>query len=131
MATETQELDDRWILPLRGSRVTAVNLDENVTITLDSGARIIVGYGAYISQGSAQAPNADLRTLADPGADVLRHWIGSPIVSAVGFKSGALRVVLGNGWHLNVKAQPDPFVPAAVVEGDAVIWARTAPQTKA
>lgn len=130
MVIETQELDDRWILPLRGSRVTSVDLGENVTIVLDSGVRIIVGYGAYLSQGSIHAPDVDLRTIADGGTDVVPHWVGSQVASAVGFKSGALRVVLRNGWHLNVKAEPDPYVPAVVIDHDAVLWARVAPRTE-
>ena len=44
--------------------------------------------------------------------------------SAVAFKNGALRVVLDNGWHLNIRAA-GPFVPASVTSGDEVIWTRS------
>jgi hypothetical protein len=55
--------------------------------------------------------------------------VGAKVLSAVGFKSGALRVVLSSGWQLNVSSAPEPFVSAAAVDGDTVLWARVAPTT--
>jgi hypothetical protein len=126
---ETQELDDRWVLPLRGSSVTAIDVGENVVFSLDSGVRVIIGDGAYFTQGSIKAPDADVRTVREWGADVVGRAVGAKVLSAVGFKSGALRVVLSSGWQLNVSSAPEPFVPAAVVDGDTVLWARVAPTT--
>jgi hypothetical protein len=127
MVTETQELDDRWILPLRGHCVTAVDFGADVvTFVLDSGVQITVGYGASFTPGSIKAPNADVRTLAQSGKDAILRLVGILVVSAVGFKSGALRVVWPNGWQLNVRSHSESFVPAAVVDGDIVLWARTA-----
>ena len=129
---ETRELDDRWILPLRGSVVAAVDFGETVTFVLDSGVWIVVGGGAYLSQGSIWGPDADARTLAQLGEDVILRCVGRRVLSAVGFKSGVLRVVFSNGWHLNVGSQPkglpsEPFVPAAVVQGETALWARVPP----
>lgn len=129
MAMDTQELDDRWILPLRNSAVTAVTQTdggETVTFALDSSVRIVVGSGAYFTQGSIKAPDADVRTLAQWGQDVVVGAVGARVLSAVGFKSGALRVVFDSGWQLNVRSTAEPFVPAAVVDENTVLWARTA-----
>lgn len=90
-------MDDRVILPLRGTKVAAVDVAEQVTITLDSGARITVGADARLTRGPITAPGAEVRTLAD-AAPVLA---GATVVSAVRFASGALRMVFANGWHLN------------------------------
>lgn len=125
MAGETQELDDRWILPLRDSTVTAVEFGDNVTFVLDSGVRIVVGSGACFTEGSIRAPGVDVRTLAQWGADLVGRSVGARVLSAVGFKSGALRVVFGNGWQLTVRSTVEPFVAAAVVRADTILWART------
>ncbi|HEX3787676.1 MAG TPA: hypothetical protein VHW44_07445 [Pseudonocardiaceae bacterium] len=69
--SQPRELDDRWSLPLRGHSVTAIDLGEHVTFTLDSGARITVGDGAYITQGSIRAPDAEARTVREADADVV------------------------------------------------------------
>jgi hypothetical protein len=51
------------------------------------------------------------------------------VVSAVAFKSGALRVVLKDGRHLNV-TRAQPLVPAAVVSGETVLWTRDIPSAE-
>lgn len=123
----TQELDDRWILPLRGATLTAIDIGEQVGFVLDSGVRIVVGYGAYLSHGPIAVREVDARTLARWDRDVIAASVGARVLSAVGFKSGALRIVLSSGWHLNVTAKADPFVPAAVLDGKTALWTRPAP----
>jgi hypothetical protein len=51
--------------------------------------------------------------------------VGTRVVSAVGFKDGALRIVLKGGRQLNV-TRAQPLVLAAVT-GDTVLWMRTMP----
>ncbi len=123
MAAEINELPDRWILPLRDSQVTAVDWDETVRFRLDPPGEIIVGPDALLTNGPLTAPGASPKTLGELGQDEIERCTGSRVLSAVGFKNGALRVVLDNGWHLNVPAT-GPFVPASVTAGESVTWSR-------
>jgi hypothetical protein len=124
MAVEIDELPDRWILPLEGSEVTAVDWDDDaVRFRLDTPGEITVGLEAVVTRGPLTAPGASPRTLGELGQDEIGGCIGSQVVSVVGFKNGALRVVLDNGWHLNVPST-GPFVPASVTAGESVTWSR-------
>lgn len=111
-------------LPLRGSTVTAVHFGETVTFVLDSAVCIVVGAGACFTAGPIRAPDADVRTLAQWGRAALARSVGARVVSAVGFESGALRVVFDSGWHLDVRSTSAPFVPAAVATEDGLLWVR-------
>jgi hypothetical protein len=123
MAAETSELPDRWILPLRDSEVTAVDWDDEVRFRLDPPGEIIVGLGALVTEGPRAAPEARPATLSELGPDEVQRCVGSRVLAAVGFKNGALRVVLDNGWHLDVPST-GPFVPASISAGESVTWAR-------
>jgi hypothetical protein len=123
MAAETSELPDRWILPLRDSEVTAVDWDDEVRFRLDPAGEIIVGLGALVTEGPRTAPEARPATLSQLGPDEVQRCVGSRVLSAVGFKNGALRVVLDNGWHLDVPST-GPFVPASISAGESVTWSR-------
>jgi hypothetical protein len=123
MAAEISELPDRWILPLRDSEVTAVDWDDDVRFRLDPPGEIIVGLGALVTNGPRSAPGADPTTLGQLGPDEVQRCVGSRVFSAVGFKNGALRVVLDNGWHLDVPSS-GPFVSASVSAGESVTWSR-------
>lgn len=125
MAAELTELPDRWILPLRGSRVTDIEWDDSVRFQLDPPGEIVVGPSALFTSGPRTAPGVDARTLSQLGQGEVRQSVGARILSAVGFKNGALRIVLDNGWHLNVRST-GPFVPASVTFGDSVTWSRQA-----
>ncbi len=120
MANQMNELADRWILPLRDSVVTDVDWGDAVQFRLDPPGTITVGPGALLSHGPASAPGADARTLGQLGQDSVRGCVGSRVLSAVGFKNGALRVVFDNEWHLNVRADGPPT--AVVTAGDSVTW---------
>jgi hypothetical protein len=126
MATEMEELQDRWILPLRGDRVMTIERGDTVIFSLDSGVRIVVGTGAYFTHGVLTGPDVEKTTVAQRDDDDLRRVLGSKVLVSVGFKSGALRVVFSTGWHLNVSSRGE-FVPAAVIGNDTVLWARTSP----
>jgi hypothetical protein len=123
MAAEARELPDRWILPLRWSRVTRVDWNDRVRLQLDPPGEIVVGSGALFTHGPATGPGVDAKSLGQMGRDEVQLAVGARILSAVGFKNGALRVVLDNGWHLNVRSAP-PFVPASVTFGESGAWAR-------
>jgi hypothetical protein len=123
MATEARELPDRWILPLRWSRVTQVDWDDRIRFRLEPPGEIAVGSGALFTDGPATAPSVDAKTLGQMDHDQVQLAVGASILSAVGFKNGALRVVLDNGWHLNVRSAR-PFVPASVTFGESGTWSR-------
>ena len=128
MPTQTTELPDRWLLPLRGSQVVGINLGENVAFLLDSSVRIIVGYGACFTRGGLRAPGVEPVTLAQRDGSEIQRSVGTTVLSAVGFKIGAMRIVFDNGWFLTVGIKDkESFVPAAVISGDTVLWMRTAP----
>jgi Family of unknown function (DUF6188) len=123
MEAQAQELPDRWILQLRGSRVTGVAWNDRVRFRLDPLGEIAVGDGALITDGPLTAPGAQARTLGELGEGEVARAVGARVLSAVGFKNGALRVVLDNGWHLNVR-RADALVSASVIVGESVAWSR-------
>lgn len=123
MEARAQELPDRWILLLRGSRVTGVAWGDRVRFGLDPPGEIAVGAGALITDGPLAAPGVQARTLGELGQGEVVRAVGARVLSAVGFKNGALRVVLDNGWHLNVR-RADALVPASVTVGESVAWSR-------
>ena len=123
MVNKMNELADRWILPLRGSRVTQIDWGDSVRFQLDPPGEIVVGYGALFTNGPRTAPGVEAKALSQLGQEEVQRSLGARILSAVGFKNGALRIVFDNGWHLNVRAAA-PFVQASVTSGDSVTWSR-------
>jgi hypothetical protein len=119
MTARVSELPDRWILPLCGSQIAGIDRGDTVRFRLDPPGEIAVGPGALFTDGPWTAPGADARSLGQLGQDEVQACIGARILSAVGFKNGALRVVLDNGWHLNVQ-WAEPSAPATVTFGDSV-----------
>ncbi|MET8630592.1 DUF6188 family protein [Kitasatospora sp. NPDC004669] len=126
MTNEMSELADRWILPLRGHRVVDIAWGDDVRFVLEPSGEVIVGCGALWTEGPVTAPGARPATLDQCEKGQIQQATGASILSAVGFKSGALRVVFSNGWHLNVKSE-GPFVPASVKSSGTVIWERPRP----
>lgn len=124
MANEATELSDRWILPLRGSRVTKIGWDDSVRFQLEPPGEVTVGPGALFTDGPTAATGPGVKNLGQLDHEDVERSCGAQILSAVAFKNGALRVVLDNGWHLNVRAA-EPFVPASVTSGGEVIWTRS------
>lgn len=123
MTAEVDEFPDRWVLPLRGSCITGVGWDDKVRFLLDPPGEIAVGPGAVLSEGPLTAPGAEAKTLDELGQEEVQRAVGALILSAVGFKNGALRVVLDSGWHLNVR-ESGTFVPASVNVGESLTWSR-------
>jgi len=124
MTYQMKELADRWILPLRGSRVTGIDWNDNVQILLNPEGKLTVGRGALLTHGPVSAPDANVRTLGQLGQEgTARRCAGSRILSAVGFKNGTLRVVFDSGWHLNVRAA-GPLGGTVVTAGDSITWPR-------
>lgn len=124
MAAGLDESEDRWVLPLRGSVVTGVTWDDRVRLALDPAGEISLGLGTVLTEGSLKAPDATPRTLGELGPAGTQQIISTRVLSAVGFKSGSLRVVFSNGVQVNVRSS-DAAVPASVTFGDAVTWSRT------
>jgi hypothetical protein len=126
------ELEDRWILPLRGDVVTRIEAGEETVFVLDSGVRIIVGEHAYFTDGPFRSQSTVRTELGRHDQSVLEKSVGARVLSAVGFKDGAFRLVLSSGWHLNV-SRSQPLIRAAVVSGETaetaetVLWTRVMP----
>ncbi|MCX5102904.1 DUF6188 family protein [Streptomyces sp. NBC_00439] len=98
-----EELVDRWILGLRGSQVVSVSVSEGVghqglVLMLDCEAKLAVQGPAFLTYGAASAPGADLLS-----GEEWQALVGATVVSAIAFKSGALRAVFSTGHHLNIK----------------------------
>jgi hypothetical protein len=114
---------------LRGSRVTQIEWGECVRFQLDPPGEISVGHGALLADGPSTAPRAGLKNLEQVGRDEVQRAVGARILSAVGFKNGAMRIVLDSAQYLIVQSK-GPFVPASVRLGDSVIWSRPGAQAE-
>ncbi|WP_442802370.1 DUF6188 family protein [Streptomyces sp. CMB-StM0423] len=107
----TEELGDRWILGLRGSPVVSVSVSQasdyqELALMLDCGAGLTIRGPVSLTHGAVSAPGA-VPLLGEEW----QKLVGATIVSAVAFKSGALRVVFSTGHHLNVRAgRPETMV---------------------
>jgi hypothetical protein len=123
MTKEVTELEDRWILPLRGAAITRIEPGEQTVFALDSDVRIIVGEQAYFTDGPVTGPEVQKTELGQIDHGLLQTSIGARVVSAIGFKNGALRIVLDNGGQLNI-TRAQPLVPAAVISDDTALWVR-------
>jgi hypothetical protein len=104
----TEELDDRWILGLRGSPVVSVSQPseyQGFVLMLYCGAGLTIRGPAHLTYGPATAPGVG------PLPD--QEWqrlVGATVVSAIAFKSGALRVVFSTGHHLNFRGEGPEIV---------------------
>lgn len=125
MVEDMTELPDRWILPLRHHRVVGITWDENVIVELEPSSRIVLGYGALYTPVSVRAHKADdSATVGRRDRAEVEQLVGCEVLSPVGFKNGALRIVFDNGWKIDVRAETE-FVPAAVISGDMALWIRS------
>ncbi|MEU9034344.1 DUF6188 family protein [Streptomyces sp. NPDC048352] len=114
-----QELDDRWILGLRGSRVVAVGRAQDgpeLVVTLADGTGLAVSGPVLLTDGPCSAPGAV--ALAVEESDRL---VGATVLSAVAFRSGLLRFVFSTGHHLNVRGA-EPGVTARVRQPEVFSW---------
>ena len=116
-----RELEDRWILDLRGSCVEAITRGAEDAFDLDNGVEIRVSGNALLTEGPVTAPGAELLRVSDVTDEQLRGIIGAHILSAVAFKSGSLRIVFSTRHHLNVRSA-DPSVTARVLNPGRFEW---------
>jgi hypothetical protein len=116
-----QELEDRWILGLRGSCVDSVSRGAELRVGLDTGVQIKVGGSALLTVGPVTAPGATLTRVSEVPHDELENLVGARVLSAVAFKSGSLRVVFSTHYHLNVRSA-DPAATAEVLKPGSFEW---------
>jgi Family of unknown function (DUF6188) len=116
-----QELEDRWILGLRGSCVDSVSRGAELTVGLDTGVQIKVGGSALLTIGPVTVPGAALTQVSDVPRDQLEQLVGARVLSAVAFKSGSLRVVFSTRYHLNVRSA-DPAATAEILKPGSFEW---------
>lgn len=104
MATDS-ELDDRWILGLRDISVGSVEREEfRILIGFGESRALTIEGAATLGAIEAAGPRADMWDDEQVGDDALALLVGEQVLSAVVFKSGALRVVLSSGTCLRVPA---------------------------
>jgi hypothetical protein len=115
------ELEDRWILGLRGSCVEAVSRETELRLIFDTGVEIKVGGSALLTIGPVTAPGAVLLRVSQVSVDQLQELVGARVLSAVAFKSGSLRIVFSTRHHLNVRST-DPAVTAKVLKPGDFEW---------
>ncbi len=103
------ELDDRWLLNLRGLSVTQITVDFHLVLALGSDWLVTVETSADLLQGPGRTESRPGFRLVPASQDVAPalQLFGSKILSAVAFKSGALRLVFDNGMHLNCRSDPE------------------------
>ncbi|MEV6654030.1 DUF6188 family protein [Streptomyces sp. NPDC051219] len=98
-----EELEDRWILGLRGIAVAAVSRGAErpeLVVSLADGTEIRVLGSWLLTQGATSAPGATPLPFEE-----LENVVGSAVASAVLFKTGNVRVVFRTGLHLTVRPQ--------------------------
>lgn len=96
----TKELEDRWILGLRGLPVVAISQaaeHPGLTVALAGGATLVIVGPVRLTHGPATAPG-----VAALPVEEFQRLVGATVVSAIVFKSGSLRAVFSTGHHLNV-----------------------------
>ncbi|WP_327675587.1 DUF6188 family protein [Kitasatospora sp. NBC_00458] len=100
MRTDTTSVEhaDRWVPGLRGRPVTGVGTTPHLVLSLAPGWEVGVEGPALLSHGPVHA-NPGL-PLAPASRDLALRLLGASVLSAVAFKSGALRVVFDTGLHL-------------------------------
>jgi hypothetical protein len=105
-ASSPEEYEDRWVLGYRDMLVSNVIVGERLTLMLNSRACLVLAGPAWLSCGSIRNDSSPRIQLIAPrwdAAEVLQLQ-GDKVLSAVAFKTGALRVVFSGGMHLNCKA---------------------------
>lgn len=93
------EHEDRWVLGLRGLRVTEARYDRRLVLVLGAGWEVALGGAVRRSLGGVH-----LGRVVPLAPESL---VGATVLSAVAFKSGTLRLVLDTGQHLTCPSAPD------------------------
>ncbi|MET9885211.1 DUF6188 family protein [Streptomyces sp. NPDC006430] len=112
-----EDLGDRWLIGLRGTPVLAVRRTEAaLSVTFADEVVLTVAGPALLTEGPATAPGAAAVT-----GDGWGRLVGSTVLSAVAFKSGALRLVFSTGHHLNVRGA-EPGTEASLQKPGVFCW---------
>ena len=91
---------------LRGLAITEIRISYQLSLCLDSDARVVLGCPFMVTQGTDDGRQD---VFLDPGRQDVTATIrlfGAKVLSAVAFKTGSMRLVFDNGWHLNSRADP-------------------------
>lgn len=115
------ELGDRWRLPLRGSRVTAVDWhDHDFVLSFDCGMELVAAYSMRLSSAFRVARD-DCRPIAQCSRpDAEQRLRSSKVVSSVAFRVGELRIGFCSGLTLRALST-DPVCPARIRVGGQVL----------
>jgi hypothetical protein len=100
------EHDDRWIMNLKGLTVVEMGISYQLSLRLDTEARVVLGCPFKLTQ-VFDDDRQDV--ILDPGQQDVTAAIelfGAKVLSAVASKTGSMRLVFDNGWHLNSRADP-------------------------
>lgn len=102
------EHDDRWILPFRGLTVTQIQIDFAFGLNLDGQGAVRISHTATLGWVNI-AERPDRVALEPERQDVAAglELFNTQVLSAVAFKSGALRLVFSTGRKLTVNPDPD------------------------
>jgi len=101
------EHEDRWILPFRGLTVTQIQVDLAFGLNLDDRGAVRISSTATLGWVDV-ATRPDKIELHPERQDVAAGiaLLNTTVLSAVAFKSGALRLVFDSGRKLSVAADP-------------------------
>jgi hypothetical protein len=103
---DEQELEDRWWLGLRGRAVESVDAYEfSVVVSFGGGSALTIESSANV-RANAQAAETPAVTHNEDGtvstSEALVSLVGQRVVSGVGFKTGALRLVFESAAWLTI-----------------------------
>ncbi|MFF0498224.1 DUF6188 family protein [Nocardia aobensis] len=118
------EHEDRWLFkPLCRRTITRIEWkSDHLELVLDDNHfRIFVGYDAELSARSLAKDSPDRHPIDNGNRAEVEEFLGSRIVSAVFFKTGAVRLGFKNGWILFVDADRRVFSPE-IHFGDRTVW---------
>ncbi|MFF0455021.1 DUF6188 family protein [Nocardia africana] len=109
--------------PLRGRSVRRISREpDHLDLVLnDDHFRILVGYDVELCHISLAKDSPDRHRIDHWNRAEVEEFLGSRIVSAVFFKTGAVRLGFKSGWILFVDADRQEFSPE-VKFGDRTVW---------
>src|SRR4051794_34705856 len=93
------EMEDRWLLCWRGLRVEQIRVDYRLVLVLGEDSELAVEQPATVSDRPGKAPDVRRARIVPEAGDVAAALplLRRKVLSSVGFKSGALRVVFDSG----------------------------------
>ena len=102
------ETEERWRLPYRDLQVAQVRVSYQLTLLLDGAAQVSFETEVLLTHGPLGAPDVTPIHLDPERQDVAPALalFSATVLSAVAFKTGALRLVFDTGTHLNAKPHP-------------------------